>query len=178
MPADDLTDPAPATTFSHLDATTVLSRTIAEQGLYPAVDPLESSSRILTPEIVGSEHYRVATEVLRILQTYKSLQDIIAILGADELSSQDKLIVSRARKIQRFLTQPFTVAESFTGQKGRLVDLKDTIEGFAYIIDGKCDDWPEQAFYMTGTLEEAYQKAQQLKAEQNTPIHELVEDEG
>ena len=178
VPADDLTDPAPATTFSHLDATTVLSRTIAEQGLYPAVDPLESSSRILTPQIVGSEHYRVATEVLRILQTYKSLQDIIAILGADELSSQDKLIVSRARKIQRFLTQPFTVAESFTGQKGRLVDLKDTIEGFAYIIDGKCDDWPEQAFYMTGTLEEAYQKAQQLKAEQNTPIHELVEDEG
>ena len=177
VPADDLTDPAPATTFTHLDATTVLSRQIAEQGLYPAVDPLESSSRILTPEIVGEEHYRVASEVLRILQTYKSLQDIIAILGVDELSAEDKLTVSRARKIQRFLTQPFTVAESFTGQKGRLVDLKDTIEGFASIIDGKCDDWPEQAFYMTGTIEEARQKANQLKAEQRTPLSELLEDE-
>ena len=177
VPADDLTDPAPATTFSHLDATTVLSRAIAEQGLYPAVDPLESSSRILTPEIVGAEHYRVANEVLRILQTYKSLQDIIAILGVDELSPQDKLLVSRARKIQRFLTQPFTVAQNFTGYKGRLVDLHDTISGFAAIIDGQCDDWEEQAFYMVGSLAEARAKSEQLKNQKNTPLSELIDDE-
>lgn len=162
VPADDLTDPAPATTFSHLDATTVLSRSIAEQGLYPAVDPLESSSRILMPEIVGKEHYDVAQEILRILQTYKSLQDIIAILGVDELSAEDKLTVARARKIQRFLTQPFTVAESFIGKKGRFVRLTDTIKGFQAIIDGKCDYWPEQAFFMVGTIEEAEEKAKEL----------------
>ena len=177
VPADDLTDPAPATTFSHLDATTVLSRSIAEQGLYPAVDPLESSSRILSADVVGREHYRVASEVLRILQTYKSLQDIIAILGVDELSPEDKLTVSRARKIQRFLTQPFTVAEGFTGKKGRLVDLSDTIAGFKAIIEGKCDDWPEQAFYMVGTLDEAEEKAKELKAEENIPAAQLEADE-
>lgn len=164
VPADDLTDPAPATTFSHLDATTVLSRQIAEQGLYPAVDPLESSSRILSPEIVGQRHYQVAQEVLRILQTYKSLQDIIAILGVDELSAEDKLTVARARKIQRFLTQPFTVAESFIGQKGRFVQLEDTIKGFEAIIGGKCDYWPEQAFFMVGTIEEAEEKAKEINA--------------
>ena len=164
VPADDLTDPAPATTFSHLDATTVLSRQIAEQGLYPAVDPLESSSRILSSEVVGQRHYQVAQEVLRILQTYKSLQDIIAILGVDELSAEDKLTVARARKIQRFLTQPFTVAESFTGQKGRFVQLEDTINGFDAIIKGKCDYWPEQAFFMVGTIEEAEEKAKEIKA--------------
>lgn len=163
VPADDLTDPAPATTFSHLDATTVLSRSIAEQGLYPAVDPLESSSRILTPEIVGEEHYSVAQEVLKILQTYKSLQDIIAILGVDELSAEDKLTVARARKIQRFLTQPFTVAESFIGKKGRFVPLEETIQGFKAIIEGKCDYWSEQAFFMVGNLDEAEQKAKELK---------------
>lgn len=163
VPADDLTDPAPATTFSHLDATTVLSRAIAEQGLYPAVDPLESSSRILTPEIVGEEHYSVAQEVLKILQTYKSLQDIIAILGVDELSAEDKLTVARARKIQRFLTQPFTVAESFIGKKGRFVPLEETIQGFKAIIEGKCDYWSEQAFFMVGNLDEAEQKAKELK---------------
>lgn len=163
VPADDLTDPAPATTFSHLDATTVLSRSIAEQGLYPAVDPLESSSRILTPEIVGEEHYYVAQEVLKILQTYKSLQDIIAILGVDELSAEDKLTVARARKIQRFLTQPFTVAESFIGKKGRFVPLEETIQGFKAIIEGKCDYWSEQAFFMVGNLDEAEQKAKELK---------------
>ena len=177
VPADDLTDPAPATTFAHLDATTVLSRAVAEQGLYPAVDPLESSSRILTADIVGREHYHVASEVLRILQTYKSLQDIIAILGVDELSAEDKLTVSRARKIQRFLTQPFTVAEGFTGKKGRLVDLQDTILGFKAIIEGKCDDWPEQAFYMVGTLKEAEEKAKQLKAEESTPMSDLEQEE-
>ncbi len=169
VPADDLTDPAPATTFSHLDATTVLSRSIAEQGLYPAVDPLESSSRILTSEIVGEEHYKVAQEVLKVLQTYKSLQDIIAILGVDELSAEDKLTVSRARKIQRFLTQPFTVAESFIGKKGRFVSLNETIQGFKAIIEGKCDYWSEQAFFMVGNLDEAEQKAKELK---NTDIRE------
>ena len=163
VPADDLTDPAPATTFSHLDATTVLSRSIAEQGLYPAVDPLESSSRILTPQIVGEEHYYVAQEVLKILQTYKSLQDIIAILGVDELSAEDKLTVARARKIQRFLTQPFTVAESFIGKKGRFVSLEETIQGFKAIVEGKCDYWSEQAFFMVGNLDEAEQKAKELK---------------
>ncbi len=177
VPADDLTDPAPATTFAHLDATTVLSRAVAEQGLYPAVDPLESSSRILTADIVGREHYHVASEVLRILQAYKSLQDIIAILGVDELSADDKLTVARARKIQRFLTQPFTVAQGFTGKQGRLVDLSDTIAGFKAIIDGKCDDWPEQAFYMVGTLQEAEEKAKQLKALEKTPAAQLDEQQ-
>lgn len=162
VPADDLTDPAPATTFSHLDATTVLSRNIAEQGLYPAVDPLESSSRILSADVVGQKHYDVAQEVLRILQVYKNLQDIIAILGVDELSAEDKLTVARARKIQRFLTQPFTVAQTFTGQAGRFVPLIDTINGFKAIIDGKCDAWPEQAFYMVGNLSEAEAKAKQI----------------
>ncbi len=177
VPADDLTDPAPATTFAHLDATTVLSRSIAEQGLYPAVDPLESSSRILSADIVGKEHYEVASAVLRILQTYKSLQDIIAILGVDELSSEDKMTVARARKIQRFLTQPFTVAEGFTGKQGRLVDLSDTIAGFKAIVEGKCDDWPEQAFYMVGTLDEAEQRAKALKAEQSTPLEQLAQEQ-
>ena len=160
-----------------MDATTVLSRSIAEQGLYPAVDPLESSSRILTADIVGREHYKVASEVLRILQTYKSLQDIIAILGVDELSAEDKLTVARARKIQRFLTQPFTVAEGFTGKKGRLVDLSDTISGFKAIIEGNCDEWPEQAFYMVGTLAEAEEKAKELKAKESTPLSEMEEEE-
>ncbi|MDY6408173.1 MAG: F0F1 ATP synthase subunit beta [Pseudomonadota bacterium] len=162
VPADDLTDPAPATTFSHLDATTVLSRQIAEQGLYPAVDPLESSSRILTPEVVGSDHYRVATEVVRVLQVYKSLQDIIAILGLDELSEEDKKTVARARKLQRFLTQPFMVAETFTGQSGVVVSLKDTIQGCAAIIAGEYDDVPESAFFMIGKIEEARLKAATL----------------
>ncbi len=164
VPADDLTDPAPATTFSHLDATTVLSRSIAEQGLYPAVDPLESTSRLLDPQIIGERHYEVASEVVRVLQVYKSLQDIIAILGMDELSEEDKKIVGRARKLQRFLTQPFTVGEVFTGRKGLTVDLTDTIEGCAAIVDGKHDDLPEQAFFMVGTIEEAVQKAKEMQA--------------
>jgi F-type H+/Na+-transporting ATPase subunit beta len=163
VPADDLTDPAPATTFSHLDATTVLSRKISELGIYPAVDPLDSTSRMLDPNIVGAEHYNVATLVQRILQRYKDLQDIIAILGMDELSEDDKVIVARARKIQRFLSQPFFVAEAFTGSKGKYVKLEDSIKGFRQIIDGKCDELPEQAFYMVGTLEEAFEKAQGLK---------------
>lgn len=162
VPADDLTDPAPATTFAHLDATTVLSRQIAELGIYPAVDPLDSTSRILDPAVVGEEHYRVAREVQRILQRYKDLQDIIAILGMDELSEEDKLIVARARKIQRFLSQPFFVAEEFTGTPGRYVHLKDTIKGFKEIVEGKHDDIPEQAFYMVGTIEEALEKAEKL----------------
>lgn len=165
VPADDLTDPAPATTFAHLDATTVLSRQIAELGIYPAVDPLDSTSRILTPEVVGEEHYRVAREVQRILQKYKDLQDIIAILGMDELSDEDKLIVSRARKIQRFLSQPFFVAEAFTGQPGKYVKLEDTIRGFKELIEGKHDDLPEQAFYMVGTIEEAIEKAKKMAEE-------------
>ncbi len=164
VPADDLTDPAPATTFTHLDATTVLSRQIAEQGLYPAVDPLDSTSRLLDPQIVGERHYAIATEVVRVLQVYKSLQDIIAILGMDELSEEDKKIVARARKLQRFLTQPFTVSEVFTGRKGLTVDLNDTIEGCASILDGKYDDLPEQAFFMVGTIDEAVQKAKEMKA--------------
>ncbi len=164
VPADDLTDPAPATTFSHLDATTVLSRQIAEQGLYPAVDPLESTSRLLDPQIIGEDHYKTASEVVRVLQIYKSLQDIIAILGMDELSEEDKKIVNRARKLQRFLTQPFTVGEVFTGRKGLTVDLKDTIEGCAGIVAGKYDDLPEQAFFMVGKIDEAIQKAKELKA--------------
>ena len=165
VPADDLTDPAPATTFSHLDATTVLSRQISELGIYPAVDPLDSTSRILDPRVVGEEHYLVAREVQRVLQTYKSLQDIIAILGMDELSEEDKQVVARARKIQRFLSQPFHVAEVFTGTAGKLVDLEDTIRGFKGIIDGEYDDLPEAAFYMVGTIEEAVEKAKVMAAE-------------
>jgi F-type H+-transporting ATPase subunit beta len=165
VPADDLTDPAPATTFSHLDATTVLSRHIAEQGLYPAVDPLESTSRLLTPESVGEEHYKTASEVVRLLQVYKSLQDIIAILGVDELSDEDKKTVARARRLQRFLTQPFTVAETFTGQAGITVPLKETIKGCAEIISGKYDDLPEQAFFMVGTIDNVLQKAKRLEGE-------------
>ncbi len=162
VPADDLTDPAPATSFSHLDATTVLSRQIAELGIYPAVDPLDSTSRILDPRIVGDEHYRVAREVQRILQTYKSLQDIIAILGMDELSEEDKLVVARARKIQRFLSQPFFVAEVFTGSPGKLVELDSTIKGFDAICKGEYDHLPEAAFYMVGTIEEAVEKAEKM----------------
>jgi len=165
VPADDLTDPAPATTFSHLDATTVLSRQIAELGIYPAVDPLDSTSRMLDPRIVGDEHYQVARDVQRVLQTYKSLQDIIAILGMDELSEEDKLTVARARKIQRFLSQPFHVAEVFTGTPGVLVNLEDTIKGFKGIVAGDHDDLPESAFYMVGTIEEAIDKARKMAAE-------------
>lgn len=163
VPADDLTDPAPATTFAHLDATTVLSRKIVEQGIYPAVDPLESSSRILEEDIVGKEHYEVARKVQEYLQKYKELQDIISILGMEELSDSDKTIVYRARKIQRFLSQPFHVAEPFTGQKGRYVTLKDTIKGFKAIVEGDVDDLPESAFFLAGTLEDVYEKAKQMK---------------
>lgn len=162
VPADDLTDPAPATTFSHLDATTVLSRKLAELGIYPAVDPLDSTSRILDPAVVGKEHYETARQVQEILQRYKELQDIIAILGMEELSEEDKVIVSRARKIQRFLSQPFFVAEQFTGMSGKYVPIQETIKGFREIIDGKHDDIPEQAFYMVGTIEEALEKAKTL----------------
>ena len=165
VPADDLTDPAPATSFAHLDATTVLSRQIAELGIYPAVDPLDSTSRILDPRIVGEEHYRVAREVQKILQNYKSLQDIIAILGMDELSEEDKLVVSRARKIQRFLSQPFFVAEVFTGSPGKLVDLQSTIKGFDAICKGQYDHLPESAFYMVGPIEEAVAKAEKMAKE-------------
>ena len=165
VPADDLTDPAPATSFAHLDATTVLSRRIAELGIYPAVDPLDSNSQMLDPRIIGEEHYMVAREVQKILQTYKSLQDIIAILGMDELSEDDKLIVARARKIERFLSQPFHVAEVFTGSPGKLVSLEDTIAGFKGLIEGKYDSLPEAAFYMVGSIEEATQKAQKMAAE-------------
>ncbi len=162
VPADDLTDPAPATTFSHLDATTVLSRALTEIGIYPAVDPLDSTSRILDPTVLGLEHYSVARQVQEILQSYKDLQDIIAILGMDELSEEDKLVVARARKIQRFLSQPFHVAEQFTGNAGKYVKLADTIRGFKEIVDGKHDELPEQAFYMVGTIEEAVEKAKKL----------------
>ena len=162
VPADDLTDPAPATTFAHLDATTVLSRQIAELGIYPAVDPLDSTSRVLSPDVVGEEHYQVARQVQEVLQKYKSLQDIIAILGMDELSEEDKLTVARARKIQRFLSQPFHVAEVFTGTPGVFVALEDTIKGFKGILEGKYDDIPEQAFYMVGTIEEVLEKAKKL----------------
>ena len=165
VPADDLTDPAPATAFSHLDATTVLNRSIAELGIYPAVDPLDSTSRILDPRIVGDEHYQTARDVQEVLQSYKSLQEIIAILGMDELSEDDKLTVARARKIQRFLSQPFHVAEIFTGSPGKLVDLEDTIKGFRAIVDGVYDDLPEQAFYMVGGMDEAIDKAKQIAAE-------------
>jgi len=164
VPADDLTDPAPATTFAHLDATTVLSRQISELGIYPAVDPLDSTSRILDPAVVGEEHYRVARMVQRILQKYKDLQDIIAILGMDELSDEDKITVARARKIQRFLSQPFHVAEEFTGRKGKYVKVEDTVRGFREICEGKHDEMPEQAFYMVGGIEEAMEKAKQLAA--------------
>lgn len=163
VPADDLTDPAPAASFTHLDATTVLSRNIAEIGIYPAVDPLDSNSQLLDPEIVGEEHYSVARAVQQILQNYKSLQDIIAILGMDELSEEDKLVVARARKIQRFLSQPFHVAEVFTGSPGKFVNLNDTIIGFKGLIEGKYDNLPEQAFYMIGTIDEAIEKAAKLK---------------
>jgi F-type H+-transporting ATPase subunit beta len=165
VPADDLTDPAPATSFAHLDATTVLSRQIAELGIYPAVDPLDSTSRILDPRVVGEEHYRVARQVQATLQRYKSLQDIIAILGMDELSEEDKLIVARARKIQRFLSQPFHVAEVFTGFPGLFVDLADTVKGFAAVVKGEYDHLPEAAFYMVGTIEDAVKKAQKMAAE-------------
>ena len=165
VPADDLTDPAPATSFAHLDATTVLNRQIAELGIYPAVDPLDSTSRMLDPRIVGDEHYNTATEVQRVLQAYKSLQDIIAILGMDELSEEDKLTVARARKIQRFLSQPFHVAEIFTGSPGVLVAVEDTIRGFKEILEGKHDDLPEGAFYMIGTIDDAIEKAKRMAAE-------------
>jgi F-type H+-transporting ATPase subunit beta len=162
VPADDLTDPAPATAFAHLDATTVLSRQLAELGIYPAVDPLDSTSRILDPKIVGEEHYAVARQVQATLQRYKELQDIIAILGMDELSEDDKLTVARARKIQRFLSQPFHVAEAFTGAPGKYVKLKDTVKSFKEIVEGKYDDLPEQAFYMVGPIEEVVEKAKRL----------------
>ena len=165
VPADDLTDPAPATTFSHLDATTVLSRQIAELGIYPAVDPLDSTSRMLDPNILGGEHYQVARDVQEILQRYKDLQDIIAILGIDELSEEDKIVVARARKIQRFLSQPFSVAEQFTGTPGEYVQLAETIKSFKELVDGQHDDLPEQAFYMVGTIENAQKKAEALSAE-------------
>ncbi|MEC9208770.1 MAG: F0F1 ATP synthase subunit beta [Pseudomonadota bacterium] len=164
VPADDLTDPAPATSFAHLDATTVLSRQIAELGIYPAVDPLDSTSRILDPRTVGNEHYEVAREVQRVLQTYKGLQDIIAILGMDELSEEDKLVVARARKIQRFLSQPFHVAEIFTGMSGVFVELDDTIRGFKGLVEGEYDDLPEAAFYMVGKIEDAVEKAKDMAA--------------
>ncbi len=164
VPADDLTDPAPATTFSHLDATTVLSRQIAELGIYPAVDPLDSTSRILDPQVIGEEHYATARNVQQLLQRYKDLQDIIAILGMDELSEEDKLVVARARKVQRFLSQPFFVAAQFTGLEGKYVELKDTLKGFREILEGKHDDIPEQAFYLVGTIEEVLEKAQKLAA--------------
>ena len=164
VPADDLTDPAPATAFAHLDATTVLSRQIAELGIYPAVDPLDSTSRILDPQVIGEEHYAVARSVQYVLQKYKDLQDIIAILGMDELSEEDKQVVARARKIQRFLSQPFHVAEAFTGSPGKYVELKDTIKGFQEIVAGKHDNLPEQAFYMVGSIEEAIEKAAKLAA--------------
>ncbi|MBE0467483.1 MAG: F0F1 ATP synthase subunit beta, partial [Candidatus Desulforudis sp.] len=162
VPADDLTDPAPANTFAHLDGTVVLSRQLTELGIYPAVDPLDSVSRILDPNIVGNEHYQVARGVQKVLQRYKELQDIIAILGMEELSEEDKLIVARARKLQRYLSQPFNVAEAFTGRPGRYVSLKDTVRGFKEILEGKHDGLPEDAFYMVGTIEEAAEKGQQI----------------
>jgi F-type H+-transporting ATPase subunit beta len=165
VPADDLTDPSPATTFLHLDSTVVLSRDIAALGIYPAVDPLDSTSRQLDPLVVGEDHYQTARRVQATLQRYKELRDIIAILGMDELSPDDKLAVSRARKIQRFLSQPFHVAEVFTGTPGKYVSLKDTIKGFKMIVDGECDSLPEQAFYMVGGIEEAVEKAAKLAAD-------------
>ena len=165
VPADDLSDPAPATTFAHLDATTVLSRQISELGIYPAVDPLDSTSTNLSLDVVGEEHYRIAREVQVLLQRYKDLQDIIAILGMDELSEEDKVVVARARRIQKFLSQPFHVAEAFTGRPGRFVELKDTISGFGMLVDGKLDDIPEQAFYMAGALDEVHENAEKMKEE-------------
>jgi F-type H+-transporting ATPase subunit beta len=162
VPADDLTDPAPATAFSHLDATTVLSRAISELGIYPAVDPLDSTSRILDPQVVGEEHYGVARDVQQVLQKYKDLQDIIAILGMDELSEEDKITVARARKIQKFFSQPFHVAEAFTGQPGAYVSLSETIRGFKEILEGKHDALPEQAFFMVGTIDQVIEKAGKL----------------
>lgn len=164
VPADDYSDPAPVATFTHLDATIALERSIAEKAIFPAVDPLASTSRILDPRIVGEDHYNTAREVQRVLQRYKDLQDIIAILGIDELSEDDKIIVSRARKIERFFSQPMFVAEQFTGRPGRYVSLRDTVHGFREILDGKCDDLPEQAFYMVGTIDEARQTAAELAA--------------
>ena len=164
VPADDLTDPAPATTFSHLDATTVLNRRISELGIYPAVDPLDSTSRILDPQVLGDDHYNTARNVQTVLQRYKDLQDIIAILGIEELSEEDKLIVSRARKIQKFLSQPFFVAEVFTGSPGKYVKVEDTVAGFKEILNGNMDDIPEQAFYMVGGLDEVHEKAKKLQA--------------
>ncbi len=172
VPADDLTDPAPATTFAHLDATTVLSRALTQIGIYPAVDPLDSSSRILDPHIVGKEHYQTAQRVIEILQKYKDLQDIIAILGMDELSDEDKTVVSRARRIQRFLSQPFFVAEQFTGQPGTYVNIEDTVNGFKKILDGELDHLPEKAFYMVGTIEEAEEKGEELLAEEEAEAAE------
>jgi F-type H+-transporting ATPase subunit beta len=163
VPADDITDPAPATTFAHLDAQTILSRPISELGIYPAVDPLASTSRILDPRIVGEEHYKTARDVQGVLQRYKDLQDIIAILGIDELSEDDRLIVTRARKVQKFFSQPMFVAAQFTGLEGRYVELKDTIRGFRGLVDGKYDDIPEQAFYMKGSIEEVLQAAEKMK---------------
>ena len=163
VPADDLTDPAPAASFAHLDATTVLSRSISEKGIYPAVDPLDSTSRILQPGVVSEDHYRVATEVQQVLQRYKDLQDIIAILGMDELSDEDKVVVQRARKVERFLSQPFFVAEQFTGTPGKYVKLEDTIRSFDEILQGKHDELPEQAFYLVGTIEEAQEAAEKMK---------------
>src|SRR6056297_3048698 len=165
VPADDLTDPAPATTFSHLDATTVLSRALTQIGIYPAVDPLDSTSRILDPKVVGEQHYRCAQDVKVILQKYKDLQDIIAILGMDELSDEDKLVVSRARRVQRFLSQPFFVAEQFTGQSGEYVKIEDTIKGFKMILEGELDHLPENSFHLVGTIEEAIEKGERLMAE-------------
>jgi F-type H+-transporting ATPase subunit beta len=165
VPADDLTDPAPATSFAHLDATTVLNRSIAELGIYPAVDPLDSTSRILEPAVVGERHYKVARRVQEILQRYKALQDIIAILGMDELSEEDKLTVARARKVQRFLSQPFFVAEVFTGSPGKYVPVEKTIEGFEKLVDGEYDHLPEAAFYLVGDMDEAMEKAQKMAAE-------------
>jgi F-type H+-transporting ATPase subunit beta len=165
VPADDLTDPAPATTFAHLDATTVLSRKISELGIYPAVDPLDSTSRILTSEIVGEAHYNCAQRVKELLQRYNELQDIIAILGMDELSEEDKLVVHRARRVQRFLSQPFHVAEQFTGIEGKLVSIEDTIKGFNMIMDGEVDKYPEASFLLVGTIEEAIEKGEKLLAQ-------------
>jgi F-type H+-transporting ATPase subunit beta len=164
VPADDLTDPAPATTFAHLDATTVLSRGLASKGIYPAVDPLDSTSTMLQPNIVGADHYDTAQNVKETLQRYKELQDIIAILGIDELSEDDRLVVARARKIERFLSQPFFVAEVFTGSPGKYVSLEDTMKGFNMILDGELDDLPEQSFYLVGNIDEAIEKAETLKA--------------
>src|SRR5437764_5405231 len=177
LPADDLTDPAPANTFAHLDATTVLSRAIVEQGIYPAVDPLDSTSRALQPGIVSEEHYATATRVQEVLQRYKDLQDIIAILGIEELSDEDRLTVSRARKIQRFLSQPFFTAAQFTGTPGEYVKIEDTIKGFQEIIEGKHDDLPEQAFYMVGTIENAAAKGRRLSGEEEAPAEKKEEEQ-